>query len=378
MMRISDIMIQMQNPFKFLQPLRFLKQTITPSYLGVDIGTTSIKVVEVKQGERLPQILNYAILESRSSLLRVNTALQTSALKLFEREIIDLLKATIAQMKPQTRETVASFPIFSAFTTILTFPEMSKSDLEKSIAFQAKQYIPVPISEVAIDWMKVGEYRDEKGFNYQQIFLISVPLEQIVRYKRIFKEAGLNLGTLEIENLSLTRALVGTDQTPTFIIDIGSRSTVVVIVDKGSVHFSGQSDFAGSSLTQSLSSSLNINPLRAEELKKERGIIGTGPNYELSTIMLPFVDAIINEVKRVEFNYKNQVPGARTIERAILSGGGANLLGIEKYVQERLGIPTVKAAPLLRFEYPSTIEPLAGELNPLLSVALGLTLREFS
>ncbi|MBI4085652.1 MAG: type IV pilus assembly protein PilM [Candidatus Liptonbacteria bacterium] len=368
----------MQNPFKFLQPLRFLKQTITPSYLGVDIGTTSVKVVEVKQGERLPQILNYAILESRSSLLRVNTALQTSALKLFEREIIDLLKATIAHMKPQTREAVASFPIFSAFTTILTFPEMSKSDLEKSIAFQAKQYIPVPISEVAIDWMKVGEYRDEKGFNYQQIFLISVPREQIARYQRIFREAGMNLGTLEIENLSLTRALVGADQTPTFIIDIGSRSTVVVIADKGTVHFSGQSDFAGASLTQALSSSLNINPLRAEELKKERGIIGTGPNYELSTIMLPFVDGIINEVKRVQFNYKSQVPGAREIERAILSGGGANLLGIEKYVQQRLGIPTVKAAPLLRFEYPPGIEPLAGELNPLLSVALGLTLREFS
>lgn len=367
----------MQNPFKFLQPLRFFKQIITPSYLGVDIGTTSIKVVEVKQGERLPRLVNYAVLESRSSLLRVNTALQTSALKLFEQEIIDLLKTTIAQMKPETREVVASFPIFSAFTTVLTFPEMSKSELEKSIAFQAKQYIPVPISEVAIDWMKVGEYRDEKGFAYQQIFLISVAQEQIKRYQRIFKEAELNLKVLEIENLSLARALVGGDQTPTFIIDIGSRSTVIVVVDKGSIHFSGQSDFAGASLTQALSSSLNINPLRAEELKKERGVIGTGPNYELSTIMLPFLDAIISEVKRVEFNYQSQVPGARKIERAILSGGGANLLGIEKYFGERLGIPAVKAAPLIRFEYPSAVEPLAGELNPLLSVALGLTLKEF-
>ncbi len=364
--------------FKLLEPFRFLQHKITPSYLGVDIGTTSIKIVEVKQGQRLPQVVNYSILESKSFLFRTNTALQTSALKLFDQEVIEFLKAAIKQMNPRTGEAMASLPVFSAFTTILTFPEMSKEELERSLTFSAKQYIPLPISEVALDWMKVGEYRDEKGFLYQQILLISVPQEQIRKYQRIFKEAGLNLLTLEIENLSLARALVGSDPTPTFIVDMGSRSTAIGIVVNGSIHFSGQSDFAGASLTQALTASLNINPLRAEELKKERGVIGIGPNYELSTIMLPFLDAIINEVKKVEFNYKSQVPNAKKIERAILSGGSANLLGVEKYFEEHLGIPTIKAAPFSRFEYTPAIEPLVGELNPLLSVALGLTLSKFS
>ncbi len=371
----------MPNFSSFLKPLnpfKFLKQQILPAYLGVDIGTTSIKIVEVKQGKKLPQVGNYGLLESRSSLLRANTALQTSALKIFEEEVVELLKAVIKQMKPITTEAIASLPIFSAFTTVLTFPEMSKDELERSMVFQAKQYIPLPISEVAIDWMKIDEYKDDKGFLYQEIFLISVPQEQIKRYQRIFKTAGLNLRALEIENLSLTRALVGNDQTPTFIVDIGSRSTMIAIIDKGLIHFSGQSDFAGASLTQAISSSLNINPLRAEELKKERGVLGTGPNYELSTIMLPFLDGIISEIKRAEFNYTNQVPGARKVERLILSGGGANLLGIDKYFERNLGLPVVKAAPFLKFEYPADLEPLISELNPLLSVALGLTLREFS
>ncbi len=91
--------------------------------------------------------------------------------------------------------------------------------------------------------------------------------------------------------------------------------------------------------------------------------------------MLPFVDAILNEVKRADFSYRSQFPQAPKIERAILTGGGANLLGIEKYAANQLGIPVVKAAPLSRFAYPALIEPLAPELSPLLSTALGLTLR---
>lgn len=366
----------MYNPFTSL--IRSLKQQVAPRYLGVDIGTTSIKVVEVEQGKELPRLVNYALLESQSSLSRANKVFQTSSLKLFDEEIVELLKFALKKMKPRADEAIASLPNFSAFMTVLNFPEMSPAELQRNMAFQAKQYVPLPISEVAIDWLKVGEYRDEKGFQYQQIFLISVPLEQIRKYQKVFKEAGLRLQALEVESLSLARGLVGNDPTPTLIVDIGSRSTAIAIADNGQLKFTSQTDFAGASLTQSLASSLNINPLRAEELKRERGIAGTGPNYELSTLMVPFLDVIINEVKRAIVNYESQFPSARKIERVILSGGGANLLGIEKFVSGRLEIPAVKAAPFSRVEYPATVEPLVGELNPMMSIALGLTLREFS
>ncbi|MDO8664526.1 MAG: type IV pilus assembly protein PilM [Candidatus Liptonbacteria bacterium] len=366
------------NFHNFFNPFSFIRQKIAPVYLGVDIGTTSIKIVEVEQGKQLPRLNNYCILEDKGSLLRANTAIQTSSLKLFEDEVVELLKGALREMKPKTNEAIASLPTFSAFTTVLTFPEMSKEDMEKSILFGMKQYIPLPISEVAVDWMKVGEYRDEKGFLLQQILLISVPQEHIRKYQRIFKEAGLHLNALEIESLSLVRAVIAGDKTPTFIIDIGSRSTSIAISEGGTIRFSAQSDFGGASLTQAISSGLNINPLRAEELKREKGVEDIGPNHELSTIMLPFIDAIINEVKRAEFNYKGQVPGSKKVERAILSGGGAELAGIEKYFGFQLGIPAVKATPLMKLEYPSSIEPLVKELNPLFGVALGLTLREFN
>lgn len=359
-------------------PFRFLKQTITPSYLGVDIGTTSIKVVEVASGKTLPRFLNYGMLESASALIRPTTAFQTSTLKLFEQDIVDSLRSIISEMKPKTKTVVASLPLFSVFTTVLHFPNMSPQEIEKSISFQAKQYIPLPLSEVAIDWSKVGEYEDEKGLPMMQVLLISVPQEQIRKAQSIFKSAGLNLVALEVETISLIRSLVGSDKTPTVIIDIGNRSTDIVFVDGGMSRIMRQTDFAGASLTQAVIASLNINPLRAEELKRERGILATGPNYELSTLMLPLVDAILSEVRRAQFDYTSQFPTAPKIERAILTGGGANLLGLERYVKDQLGIPAVKGAPFSKFEYPSSLEPLIPELSNPLSVALGLALKQLT
>lgn len=353
----------------------FFKSQSSSSYLGVDIGTTSIKVAELEKGKSAPRLLNYGILETESALLRANTALQTSSLKLFDKDTVEFLKMLVAQMKPKTTNVIASLPLFSAFTTMLTLPDMDPKDLDQAVQFQARQYIPLPISEVALDWSNVGEAEDERGAKVNQILLISVPQEQIKKYQNIFQSAGLVLKALEVESLSLLRSVVGNDPTPTMLVDIGSLTTDILIVDGGNLKYSGQTDFSGSSLTQALATSLNINPLRAEELKRERGIIGTGPNYELSTIMLPFLDAIISEVRRAEFTYKNQFPVAKPIERMILTGGGANLLGIEKYFKDQFQRTVVRGTPLSKMEYPPILEPLGQELNSFLAVAIGLGLK---
>lgn len=356
---------------------KVLRKSIFPSYLGVDIGTTSIKVVEVKPGKELPEVVNYALLESSGYLARANQALQTSTLKLFEKQATELLRLVLKEMKPKATDVFASLPIFSAFTTILDFPPLTPKEMEQAIVFQAKQYVPQPLSEVALDWIKVGEFQDEKGFKRSQILLISVPQVEIRKYQKIFREVGLNLKALEVESLSAARVFSG-DPTPTVVVDIGSRSTNMVFLDGGELKMHAYTDFAGASLTHALATSLSINPLRAEELKKEKGIMASGPNYELSTIMFPFLDAIINEVKKALYQYATRFRAASKIERVILAGGGANLKGIEKYFGKELAMPVAKAAPLRRFEYDPRIDPLVDELNPILNVALGLTLREFT
>lgn len=362
----------MANPFSFIK-----KSITAPSYLGVDIGTTSIKVVEVKKGNKNPRVANYGFLESSGYLARANQALQTSGLKIFEQDAVELLKSLVQQMGTATTDVVASLPPFEVFTTLLDFPAMDTKEIQQAIVYQAKQYVPLPLSEVALDWMKVADYQDDKGFAHQKILLISVPQEEIKKYQRIFVGAGLKLHALELESLSVARLFAG-DPVSSIIVDIGSRSTNIIFLEKGILAWGAQSDFAASSLTQAVATSLGINPIRAEELKRERGIIGTGPNYELSSIMLPYVDAMVNEVKKAQFSYGEQFPAAAKAERVILAGGGANLLGIEKYFEQAIGLPVVKAAPFTKFEYAPEIAPFIPELNPLLTVALGLGIKQFT
>lgn len=346
------------------------------SYLGVDIGTTSIKMVEVAAGKKSPRVVNYGLLESSGYLTRANQALQTSGLKIFEADAVTLLKALIKELGTSTKEAIASLPPFDVFMTLVDFPAMDAKDVQKALIYQAKQYVPLPLSEVALDWMKVSDYQDEKGFAHQKILLISVPQEQIKKYQRMFQSAGLRLRALEIESLSVARTFVG-DPTSTIIVDIGSRSTNTIFMEKGVFAWSAQSDIAAATLTQALAGSLGINPMRAEELKKERGILATGPNYELSTIMMPFLDAIVNEVKKAEYSYRQQFPTAAKTERVVLAGGGANLSGIEKYFEKDFGVPVVKATPFSRFEYSDEITPFIPDLEAPMTVALGLGMKQF-
>ncbi len=357
--------------FNLLGPL-----TGPQSYLGIDIGTTSIKMVEILKGRRQPKLQNYGILESYGHLERLNNAIQTSSLKILENETASLLKLLLEKLNIKTRYAIASIPAFSTFISLIEMPTMSEVDTAKTVSFQIRQYIPLPASEVAIEWIKVGEKEDESGFTKQQIVIISVPNEQIKRYQNIFKLAGLKLKALEMESLSLIRALIGNDPTPSLIVDIGSRSTNIAAVDQGSLKYNYQTDFAGGSLTQAIAAGININIRRAEELKKQRGLLGAGGEYELSTLTLPFLDAIISEVKRARVNYeKNQ---ERKIERVILAGGGANLLGIDKYFEGQINLPIVIGNPFSKIEYPPRIEPIVKELGPSFSVAIGLGIKEFT
>ncbi len=345
------------------------------SFLGIDIGTTSIKIVEITNSNKKPKLQNYGWLETYGYLERLNDALQTSSLKILEKDASKLLQFLISQIKPRTNRVVASLPSFTTFITLLEMPMMPAEDTAKAVVFQARQYIPLPVSEVTIDWLKVGEREDEEGVKKQQILLTSVPNERIRSYRSIFKAAGLKLVALEIESFSLARSLVANDPTSTILVDIGGRSTNIAVIDQGFWRYNGRTDFAGGSLTQAVASSINIDVRRAEELKKRRGLLGTGGEYELSTLMFPYLDVIIEEVRRVKDFYEKEYQGK--IERIILAGGGANLLGIENYFTERLKLPTVKGNPFGKINYPPQLEPVVNDLGPCLSVAIGLGIRQF-
>ncbi|MFA6407628.1 MAG: type IV pilus assembly protein PilM [Candidatus Paceibacterota bacterium] len=348
---------------------------MTKSVLGIDIGTVTMKLVEASRKGEAISFDNYGILHTREYLNRGNAAIQTSSLKISERDTIPLLKQLIAEVKPKSKNVIASIPIFSAFFVTIELPSLSVSETEQALKFQAKQYIPIPIAEVTIDWTKIGEYQNERGQMIQRFFLVAIPNEVITRYKTIFQSAGLHLIALEVEHQALLRACTTPNDSCVQIIDIGGESTTTIIIEKGVAKKVHQVDHGGVSLTRSLARTLDITPVRAEELKRRKGLLGSGGEYELSTSLLPFLDVIIQECSRVKADFEKT--SHIVVDEVILVGGGANLLGIESYFKDQMRVKVRQPEPSHYFIKDQNLDPVMKSLNRELAIALGLALRYY-
>lgn len=337
--------------------------------LGIDIGTTSIKVAEFSHGKDGLRLVNYGILETLGYLERANSALQTSTLKLSEEEVSSYLRVLLQKTGVSQKDAVIGVPSFAAFSTLIEIPAGSQKEIENIMQFQAKQYVPLPLEEVTLDWQKVGE-RSEGNSTKVQVLLIAIVNEQIARFRRIAAACGLRLKGVEIEGMSLARVLAPETEAPTLVLDIGGRSSGLYVVQKGLLKFATQTDFSGGSLTQTLANGLTISMLRAEQVKKQRGLMRGGGDEELSTLMEVILDVILKEAMRVKEVY--EATYHETISGVLLSGGGANLLGIQEYMTKGMGMPVTKVDPLAHLAHSEELTPLQKDLGPLLAVAIGL------
>ncbi len=367
-----------------VNPLQFFKDFFQDignffgarSVLGVDIGTSSIKVAEVtRRGDAL-SLLNYGILESRDYLNHPNQAIQTSSLKLSVGETAEALKTLLGEMHPKARLTVGTIPAFAAFQTLVDMPLMSPQETAKAVEFQAPQYIPLPIKEVAVDWLKVDEFQTEKREAYQRIFLIGIPKDVLERFKSVCRAAGLKLTALELDGIALGRALLVNEAEPTLLVDLGALATDIFVVRNGRILYASQTDYGGIHLTQAIARSLGLTNARAEELKRRKGLIAGGAEAELSTLTLPFLDVIMQEVTHTKDVAERRY--GWQIKRAMLTGAGAELLGVEKYFASQLDLPVVKPNPFVRLAYPVSLEPMLLSLSRELPSAIGAAERYFS
>jgi type IV pilus assembly protein PilM len=354
----------------------------------VDIGTSSIKVVELSKESGRFKLKNYGLfeLESVDEAVKVSgQALGDKPAQLSDRDLAWGVKEVLKRSKISTRETVASIPSFSTFATIITMPYLSEEDITKSIPFEARKYIPIPLSEVVLDWSIIN-VAQEKGQlppsegrasgtepPTVEIFLVAVPKEEVARYQSIMKNVGLNLRALELENSALIRALIGNDLSPVAIVNIGGRSTSILIVDGGFERVSHNYEVGGFEITKSIARSLGVSLHRAEELKRSFGI-KTIDNNIIREAMSSLIDMMAFETRKIIHNYEDQ---RRTkIAKVLLVGGLANMPNFVNYFGEKLGAPVSLGNPLARLVVPPGLSGLQAELNSTFAIAIGLAMRE--
>ena len=336
-------------------------------YLGVDIGTLSLKIVELSNENGRPKLENYAILSNYNLI-------ENKAPKVFGGEAALMLRRILKEAGILAREINISAPIFSSFLTVMELPPMPESEIASAIQFEAKKYIPVPLDSVLVDWSILGSMPDLPAQAGKiSILLIAIPKDLLNEYAVIAKEADLKIGNLEVETISAARALIGNDPVPAMLVDMGSRDTTISVVDGGHPIISHSIETSGEDLTRALSGSLNINWRRAEELKKEQGLKIMDSNTQISGVLTPLLNIITSAAQNILDLYSSKA--GKKIEKLIIYGGAAKMPGFAEYLNKALNLDVIIGNPFSKIIYDEKLTPVMKDIGHEFTTAAALALK---
>jgi len=350
-------------------PLQLL---FSKKYLGIDIGTSFIKIVEISKFGHRKRLENYGELSSEALYEKPFRTFERNSLFLSSKDISRAIRAIMEEAKIKTHQAVFSIPDFSTFYTTFDLPQMSREELEQAVRYEARQHVPLPLGEVTLDWQLIKGKPGQRETKIK-ILLVAVPNEIINQYRKIIQLSKLKLVALEAEVFGLIRALADEDEKrPVAIIDIGAQSTTCNIVDKKILVSSYSFDMSGNDLTKIIAKSLNVNYQEAEDLKNKYGLL-SGKELDIGQILLPLVDVILGETNK-NFNNFYQT-GGEEIKKIILAGGTALLPGLKEYFTRNLKAETEVAYPFTDIFFPPILENTLKDMGPGYAIAVGMALR---
>ncbi len=354
------------------------------SVLGVDIGSSSIKVVQLrKEKER-------AILETYGEIALGPYAKEKvgQAVKLTEEKVSEALNDLIREANVKTNKAVFSIPLKSSFVTTIALPAETRDTLASVVPMEARRYIPIPLSEVVLDWWMIPEssahtsqvLESSAGSNEParkkmiQVLLIAIHRDVIDRYKNIASKSKLEVRAYEIESFASIRSVLGRETSPVAVVDLGSTTTKVSVVDYGIIRHSHLVDKGSQEITLALSQSLGVPFEKAESIKREHGLSKDPEDKEIVATMEPVLDYIAYEVGQIIGDYERKERHA--VGRVIFTGGGSIFPGALDFLIKKLGVEVSSANPFAKVAYAPVFESVLKQVGPSFSVAIGLALRE--
>ena len=354
------------------------------SILGIDIGSSSIKVVQLKKKRGVVILETYGELAlGPYSELDIGRATNLPPAKLTE-----ALKDILTEANTTTKACGVSIPFSASLISIMSFPEnIGQEKLAQMIPIEARKYIPVPISEVTLDWFVVPESEDKylshentgtgdasAAQHQTDVLLVAIHNEVLHKYREVLQEANLSVSFYEIEIFSTIRSAVGRGIKPVMIIDIGAAATKVYVVELGIVKISHIINKGSQDLTLALSRSMGVSVTEAERLKREIGLIGTSDKPQVKESILLTLEYIFSESNRVLLNYQRKYN--RSVSKVLFTGGGSALKGLQEEATGRFSTEIAVADPFAKTQTPAFLEKVLKEVGPEFAVAVGVALRK--
>ncbi len=269
----------------------------------------------------------------------------------------------------------ASLPEEQVYLFTLRVPHVPFKEIRQSVEFQLEDHIPINAPDAVFDFEILSEDKD----NYE-LQVSAVPEAIVTTYASMLKGAGLTPVSLELEAQAIARAIVKPDDMSTYmIVDFGNTRTGVSFVSRGVVMFASTIDVGGLLQTTMIAKNFNIPIEEAEKLKREKGLMRSNENKELFSVLLNSVAILRDEINKhfIFWHSHKDDTGAPhpNVEKILICGGNANLIGLADYLSMSLKVTVVHADVWVNVTDRSNYIPsLSQEISMSYATAIGLAL----
>ena len=350
------------------------------SVLGIDIGSSAIKIVQIKKKR------GRAVLETYGELaLGPYAGIEIGrAASLPVDKTAEAIKDIMREAKTSTIFCGVVLPLSSSLISFISIPPVADKQIADVVALEARKYIPVPLDEVMLDYSVIPREEsyvteDEAAKTEKQgkdVLVVAIHNEYINQYQSIMASTGLTPSFYEIEIFSAIRAVIDQGIGTNMIIDFGARAAKLYIVERSVLRSSHIINKGSQDITLALSKALSIPVSEAENMKRVYGLKG-GPEYkELTEIITINLDYIFYEANATLLNYQKK--SSKNIGRVILTGGGALLRGFTDIAKVSFQTEVVYADPFGKLETPAFLAEEFAQAGPEFAVAIGAALRALS
>ncbi len=379
------------------------------SFLGVDIGSGGIKVVELLNEKGRARLSTYGYSEHRPGEPMV-------APLDHPKETAETLVKVLKKSGATSTKAMAALPLSSVFSAIIAVPrEKDEKIVKEAINAQVRKLTPMPLEEMItystfIDPLKTPVAKEVKGKDekkkeaapaapanpleaapgytreatkkreYLRVLVTGSAKTLVQKYIEVFKIAKLELLALDTEAFALIRSLVGKDKSTVLVLDVGSQRTNLTIVEKGIPFLTRSINVGGATVTKKIMTQMGISEMQAEQMKYDLGTMASGGPTAAGGMpaLLEFVvQPILNEIRFAFQLYAgNEYTESKKVEKIIVTGGSAHLPHLADYLSQSLNMNVYVGDPWARVMYPDELRPVLDEVGPRLAVSVGLAMRD--
>lgn len=299
------------------------------SFFGLDIGTTGMRLVELRGSGATRSLVKYAYVP-------IDAKLSQSDSKVDQQKLSQILQNLIAEARPTTKHVAVGIPSSRVFTTVVDFDHLSVSETAKAIGYQADSLIPTPPAESKIDWSILGESPKDK--TKVELLLSSVPNNFIESRLDMIESIGLNVIAFEPDSIALSRALISPGSAgPQLIIDIGQQGTDLIIVMNEAPRLVRAIPTGAEAIIRSAMQNLNIDENQANQFVFKFGVSKDKLEGNVFQAIIGTVDMLVGEIdKSIKF-FQARYPGV-AVGQMIVSGAAATIPELPLYLANKFGV----------------------------------------